>query len=210
MSDTLVKIARSKPVVAVTERVAETELLEPEDLRGHLRSPRLDGRLGLVPVRRRRRRVAVPSSTRPTRRTTIANAADYRQELGAAPSVRVEVIGIDSAGSVGSSSRRTTHSTTLAGPTAWTSAASRVFRPNPKQDCNGSTSWSSCLVAGASKRCLWRAVSRARTSTRWLRVSRSSGITRSRSAASCTRMRWGERELTKGPMSACSITTSRS
>ncbi len=36
MSDTLVKIARSKPVVAVTERVAETELLEPEDFRGHL------------------------------------------------------------------------------------------------------------------------------------------------------------------------------
>ena len=35
MSDTLVKMARSRPVVAVTESIDETLLLEPEDLAGH-------------------------------------------------------------------------------------------------------------------------------------------------------------------------------
>ena len=35
MADTLVKVARSKPVFAVTELIDESELLEPEDLEGH-------------------------------------------------------------------------------------------------------------------------------------------------------------------------------
>ncbi len=35
MADTLVKIARRKPVVAVTEGIDESELLEPEEFQGH-------------------------------------------------------------------------------------------------------------------------------------------------------------------------------
>ncbi|MEZ6059967.1 MAG: zinc ABC transporter substrate-binding protein [Planctomycetaceae bacterium] len=35
MTDTLVKVARSKPVIAVTEGIPETSLLEPEDFAGH-------------------------------------------------------------------------------------------------------------------------------------------------------------------------------
>jgi len=35
MSDTLIKMARKKPVLAVTELVAESKLLEPEDFQGH-------------------------------------------------------------------------------------------------------------------------------------------------------------------------------
>lgn len=35
MADTLIKVARKKPVIAVTERVDETNLLEPEDFAGH-------------------------------------------------------------------------------------------------------------------------------------------------------------------------------
>lgn len=35
MSDTLVKMARSKPVIAVTEMIDETQLMEPEDFAGH-------------------------------------------------------------------------------------------------------------------------------------------------------------------------------
>jgi manganese/zinc/iron transport system substrate-binding protein len=35
LADTLVKIARDKPVVAVTERLKESQLLEPEDFAGH-------------------------------------------------------------------------------------------------------------------------------------------------------------------------------
>lgn len=35
MSDTLIKIARRKPVIAVTERLDESKLLEPEDFQGH-------------------------------------------------------------------------------------------------------------------------------------------------------------------------------
>ncbi len=35
MSDTLVKVARTKPVIAVTELIPETALLEPEDFAGH-------------------------------------------------------------------------------------------------------------------------------------------------------------------------------
>ncbi len=35
MSDTLIKVARSKPVVAVTESIDEATLLEPESLQGH-------------------------------------------------------------------------------------------------------------------------------------------------------------------------------
>lgn len=35
MADTLVKVARSKPVVAVTEQIDAKELLEPEDFQGH-------------------------------------------------------------------------------------------------------------------------------------------------------------------------------
>jgi manganese/zinc/iron transport system substrate-binding protein len=35
MSDTLVKVARSKPVVAVTELLDESQRLEPEDFQGH-------------------------------------------------------------------------------------------------------------------------------------------------------------------------------
>lgn len=35
MTDSLIKIARQKPVVAVTERLDETTLLEPEDFGGH-------------------------------------------------------------------------------------------------------------------------------------------------------------------------------
>jgi manganese/zinc/iron transport system substrate-binding protein len=35
MSDTLVKMARGRPVVAVTERLEESQLLEPEDFSGH-------------------------------------------------------------------------------------------------------------------------------------------------------------------------------
>ncbi len=35
MSDTLIKVARNKPVVAVTERIDESQLLEPEDFAGH-------------------------------------------------------------------------------------------------------------------------------------------------------------------------------
>lgn len=35
MSDTLIKVARSKPVVAVTEEIDESQLLEPEDFEGH-------------------------------------------------------------------------------------------------------------------------------------------------------------------------------
>ncbi len=35
MSDTLIKVARSKPVVAVTESIDEETLLEPESLQGH-------------------------------------------------------------------------------------------------------------------------------------------------------------------------------
>jgi len=35
MSDTLIKVARSKPVIAVTEVIDESQLLEPEDFAGH-------------------------------------------------------------------------------------------------------------------------------------------------------------------------------
>lgn len=35
MSDTLVKVARNKPVFAVTELIDESGLLEPEDFQGH-------------------------------------------------------------------------------------------------------------------------------------------------------------------------------
>jgi len=35
MSDTLIKVARNKPVFAVTEMIDEAELLEPEDFEGH-------------------------------------------------------------------------------------------------------------------------------------------------------------------------------
>ncbi len=35
MSDTLIKVARSKPVYAVTEMIGESELLEPEEFQGH-------------------------------------------------------------------------------------------------------------------------------------------------------------------------------
>jgi manganese/zinc/iron transport system substrate-binding protein len=35
MSDTLIKVAGRKPVVAVTQRLDESELLEPEDFQGH-------------------------------------------------------------------------------------------------------------------------------------------------------------------------------
>ncbi len=35
MTDTLVKVARSKPVIAVTEAIPETSLLEPDDFAGH-------------------------------------------------------------------------------------------------------------------------------------------------------------------------------
>ena len=35
MADTLIKVARKKPVIAVTERVDESTLLEPEDFAGH-------------------------------------------------------------------------------------------------------------------------------------------------------------------------------
>ena len=35
MTDTLIKIARSKPVHAVTEMIDETQLLEPDDFQGH-------------------------------------------------------------------------------------------------------------------------------------------------------------------------------
>jgi manganese/zinc/iron transport system substrate-binding protein len=35
MSDTLIKVARRKPVFAVTEMIDESELLEPEDFKGH-------------------------------------------------------------------------------------------------------------------------------------------------------------------------------
>ena len=35
MSDTLIKVARSKPVIAVTEKIPESGLLEPEDFAGH-------------------------------------------------------------------------------------------------------------------------------------------------------------------------------
>jgi len=35
MSDTLIKVARNKPVIAVTERIPESSLLEPADLAGH-------------------------------------------------------------------------------------------------------------------------------------------------------------------------------
>ncbi len=35
MSDTLVKVAQSKPVIAVTEKIPEDQLLEPEDFAGH-------------------------------------------------------------------------------------------------------------------------------------------------------------------------------
>lgn len=35
MADTLIKVARSKPVIAVTERIDESQLLEPEDFEGH-------------------------------------------------------------------------------------------------------------------------------------------------------------------------------
>ena len=35
MADTLIKVARSKPVIAVTERIDDSQLLEPEDFEGH-------------------------------------------------------------------------------------------------------------------------------------------------------------------------------
>jgi manganese/zinc/iron transport system substrate-binding protein len=35
MADTLIKVARSKPVIAVTEEIDESQLLEPEDFAGH-------------------------------------------------------------------------------------------------------------------------------------------------------------------------------
>jgi manganese/zinc/iron transport system substrate-binding protein len=35
MADTLIKMARSKPVIAVTEQIEESQLLEPEEMRGH-------------------------------------------------------------------------------------------------------------------------------------------------------------------------------
>lgn len=35
MADTLIKVARSKPVIAVTERIDPVQLLEPEDFAGH-------------------------------------------------------------------------------------------------------------------------------------------------------------------------------
>ena len=35
MADTLIKVARNKPVIAVTERIDESQLLEPEDFAGH-------------------------------------------------------------------------------------------------------------------------------------------------------------------------------
>ena len=35
MADTLIKVARSKPVIAVTEQIDESQLLEPEDFEGH-------------------------------------------------------------------------------------------------------------------------------------------------------------------------------
>jgi manganese/zinc/iron transport system substrate-binding protein len=35
MADTLIKVARTKPVIPVTERVDESNLLEPEDFEGH-------------------------------------------------------------------------------------------------------------------------------------------------------------------------------
>lgn len=35
MSDTLIKVARQKPVIAVTEEIDEAKLLEPEDFEGH-------------------------------------------------------------------------------------------------------------------------------------------------------------------------------
>ena len=35
MADTLIKMARSKPIIAVTEQIEESQLLEPEDFQGH-------------------------------------------------------------------------------------------------------------------------------------------------------------------------------
>lgn len=35
MADTLIKVARRKPVIAVTEKIDESQLLEPEDFAGH-------------------------------------------------------------------------------------------------------------------------------------------------------------------------------
>lgn len=35
MADTLIKMARSKPVIAVTEQIDESQLLEPEEMQGH-------------------------------------------------------------------------------------------------------------------------------------------------------------------------------
>ncbi len=35
MADTLIKVARNKPVIAVTEQIDESQLLEPEDFAGH-------------------------------------------------------------------------------------------------------------------------------------------------------------------------------
>lgn len=35
MADTLIRVARSKPVIAVTEQLEESELLEPDDFEGH-------------------------------------------------------------------------------------------------------------------------------------------------------------------------------
>lgn len=80
MTDTLVKVARNKPVAAVTEELGEDQLLEPEDFAGHY-DPHvwMDVSAWSLAVEKV---AATLSSFDPTHAETYQqNAAAYREEL---------------------------------------------------------------------------------------------------------------------------------
>lgn len=92
MSDTLIKMARSRPVIAVTEAIDESLLLEPEDFEGHF-DPHVWNDVSTWAKTADAIKLAL-SEFDPTHETEYAtNAAAYLDELTALHEYGVEALG---------------------------------------------------------------------------------------------------------------------
>lgn len=92
MSDTLIRIARSKPVVAVTEQIPQSMLLEPEDFAGHY-DPHVWNDVTAWSQCVDAVANALSQFDPPNEKAYLARAVDYRQQLTALHAYGVNAIG---------------------------------------------------------------------------------------------------------------------